>query len=145
MNVTFCGHRDCPNTILPRLQQVLEILVQESDATHFYVGNEGRFDYIVQKALQHLQSKYPSVCYEVVLAYLPSDKQKIPVDNEQPTLYPEELETAPKRYAISRRNRWMVDHADCLVAYIEHDWGGAAKTYQRARNRGLTIINLNQK
>ena len=120
------------------------MLVKEADATHFYVGNEGCFDYMVQKALQQLQSKYPSICYEVVLAYLPLDKKNGKFDSTDPTLYPEELETVPKRYAISRRNRWMVDHADCLVAYIAHDWGGAAKMYQRALHRGLTTINLNE-
>ena len=142
MVVTFCGHRDCPNEVLPGLRQVLEKLIQCKDATKFYVGNEGRFDCMVQTVLCQLQSKYPYICYEVVLAYLPSGDRGQGTDNTPLTLYPEELDTVPKRYAISHRNRWMVDHADCLVSYIEHDWGGAAKMYQRALNKGLTVINL---
>ncbi len=142
MTVTFCGHKDCPHSVLHRLEDVLEILIQEKGATQFYVGNQGCFDWMVQTALHQLQSRYPYICYEVVLAYLPDGKNNAEIVREHPTLYPEELENVPKRYAISHCNRWMVDHADCLVAYVEHDWGGAVKTYRRAVNRGLTIINL---
>ena len=30
------------------------------------------------------------------------------------------------KFAISRRNEWMVDQADVVVAYVTHGWGGAA-------------------
>jgi len=42
------------------------------------------------------------------------------------TTYPP-LEDVPKKYAISRRNEWMVDQADVVVAYVTHGWGGDRK------------------
>lgn len=51
------------------------------------------------------------------------------------------LETVPRRFAISRRNRWMVDAADVVVACVLHDWGGAAATLQYARQKGKRIIS----
>ena len=52
------------------------------------------------------------------------------------------LEEVPRRYAISRRNEWMVDQADVVVAYVDHGWGGAAKTLEYAKRKNKRIINI---
>lgn len=36
----------------------------------------------------------------------------------------------------------MVDRADLLIAYITHGWGGAARTYQYAKRKGIPTVNL---
>ena len=36
----------------------------------------------------------------------------------------------------------MVDKCDCLIAYIDHQWGGAYNTYQYAVRKKKKIINL---
>ena len=36
----------------------------------------------------------------------------------------------------------MVDQADVVVAYVDHDWGGAAKTLERAVSKKKRIINI---
>ena len=56
------------------------------------------------------------------------------------TLYPS-LETVPPRYAILRRNEWMVSEADVVIAYVTHGWGGAAKTLEYARRRGKKVVS----
>lgn len=55
-------------------------------------------------------------------------------------MYPQ-LEGVPRRFAISKRNEFMVEHADIVVAYVTHDWGGAAKMLEFARRRKKEIIN----
>ena len=57
------------------------------------------------------------------------------------TLYPP-LENIPKQYAISHRNKWMVDQSSVIVVYVDHNWGGAAKTLEHAVKKGLRIINI---
>ncbi len=52
--------------------------------------------------------------------------------------------TAPRRFAIPRRNRWMVEAADVVVACVLHDWGGAAATLRYARQKGKQIISYEQ-
>ena len=52
------------------------------------------------------------------------------------------LENVPPKYAIIRRNEWMVDKADLLLAYITYGWGGAARTYRYAKRKGIPIVNL---
>ena len=47
----------------------------------------------------------------------------------------------PRRFAISYRNRWMVESADVVVAYVLHDWGGAAKTLRYAKQKKKQIVS----
>ncbi len=57
------------------------------------------------------------------------------------TIYPE-LEKVPYRFAISKRNEWMVDNSDLVIAFVSHSWGGAATTYRYAIRKKKQIINL---
>jgi hypothetical protein len=36
----------------------------------------------------------------------------------------------------------MIDSADIVIAYIDHAWGGAYKTYSYAKRKKKRIINL---
>ena len=47
-------------------------------------------------------------------------------------IYPE-LDNVPLRFAISKRNKWMVEQADIVIAYITHTYGGAYATYRHAK------------
>ena len=134
---TFFGHRDCPPSIRARLREVLSEQIESQQVTTFLVGNEGRFDTMVQSVLQELQPQYPHISCTVVLAYMPRQQQ-----TSLATLYPEGIETVPKRFAISWRNRWMLRRSDCVVAYVAHNWGGAAAFCELARKQGKPLCNL---
>ena len=58
------------------------------------------------------------------------------------TIFPEGIESVPKRFAIDFRNKWMVSHSDCVVVYVNKSFGGAAKFLDIAEKRGLTVINI---
>ena len=45
---TFFGHRDCPETIKPKLRSTIIDLIENHNVDMFYVGNQGRFDAIVR-------------------------------------------------------------------------------------------------
>lgn len=137
---TFFGHRDCPETIKPYLREVLVDLITNNGVDTFYVGNQGRFDAIVRSVLGELEQTYPEIHYAVVLAYLPGKKNEY--DDFSDTILPEGIETVHPRYAIERRNRWLLQRADFVVTYITHSWGGAAKFAEKAKREGKTVINL---
>lgn len=40
---------------------------------------------------------------------------------------------------------YLVDNSAYAICYVTHDWGGAAKTLQRATKNELTIINLGER
>ena len=56
-------------------------------------------------------------------------------------IYPS-LEHVPPRYAISHRNRWMIEQADIVVCYVSHQYGGAYAMYADAKRKGKRIHNL---
>ena len=141
MTVTFFGHKDTPKNTESTLRTTLVDLIENHDATEFYVGNNGNFDTMVRRQLEELSQTYP-ITYSVVLAYLPTEKNKY--DNLANTIYPEGIESVPKRFAISYRNKWMVEQSDVVVTYVTHSFGGAAQFKAMAERQGKTVIELSE-
>lgn len=138
MTCTFFGHRECPEELRPVLKQAVLRLIQEEGVDTFYVGNQGRFDAMVLGVLRELGEKYPHIRFGVVLAYLPGAGAEVPPES----MFPQGLETVPPRFAIARRNDWMLRQADWVVTYITHSWGGAAGYAQKAHKLGKNLVPL---
>ena len=141
MFCTFFGHKDTPKEIEPTLRSTLIDLIENKNVTVFYVGNNGSFDTMVRHQLEDLSKTYP-ITYSVVLAYLPTEKNKY--DNLTNTIYPEGLETVPKRFAISRRNKWMIQQSDVVVTYVTHTFGGAAQFKELAERQSKDVVELSK-
>ena len=139
---TFFGHRECPGYIKPRLYQVLRRLIEKENVDVFYVGNQGQFDSMAKCVLRELKSVYPRISYMVVLAYVPTTGNTAKEIDD--TILPEGIEQIPPRYAINWRNNWMLERADYVVGYITSPCGGAAKFYQKAIQKGRTVVNLGE-
>lgn len=139
MVCAFFGHRDVTDNIRNQLYDVLKALIENSEVESFYVGNQGGFDSIVKDVLKLLQLQYPQIKYSVVLAYLPSEKS---TDDYSDTIYPECFESTPPKFAIAKRNRWMIEQSDIVITYVKHSWGGAAQFKALAEKKGKRVINL---
>ena len=137
---TFFGHRDCPDSIKPKLQETLVDLIINHSVDMFYVGNHGRFDTIVRGVLKELKREYPLINYAVVLAYMPGKKTEY--DDFSDTILPEGIEAVHPRYTISWRNNWMLKQSDYVITYIAHTWGGAAQYANKAKREGKCITNI---
>lgn len=138
----FFGHRDTPQDIRPLIKETVLKLVEENDDVVFYVGNQGGFDAMAHGVLKELSETDPRIVYSVVLAYMPGEKGEFDSDLYDDTMYPEGLETVPRKFAISARNKWMVEKADTVICYKVVDFGGAAQFVNMAARRGKRIINL---
>ncbi len=139
MVCTFFGHKDTPKEIEPTLRSTLIDLIENKNVNVFYVGNNGNFDTMVRRQLEDLSQTYP-ISYSIVFAYLPTEKNKY--DNLSNTIYPEGLETVPKRFAISWRNKWMIQQSDIVVTYVTHNFGGAAQFKEMAEMLNKHVTNL---
>lgn len=139
MNVTFCGHAQIwqSEEVERWLFNVTQRLIQQG-ATTFYLGGYGAFDSLAASVLREQKKRYPYIELVLVLAYLNTGRGTSGYDS---TVYPP-LETVPRRFAISHRNRWMVEVADVVVAYVLHDWGGAATTLQYAKRKAKRSIQF---
>lgn len=141
MVCTFFGHRETEQEVSSKLTSILADLIENKNVDVFLVGNNGNFDAIVKTSLRNLSNVYPHIKYFVVLAYRPIEKSKNPSFDFSDTIYPDVLADTPKRYAIDRRNRWMIDKSDYVVTYVKYH-GGAAKFKTLAERRGKTVINI---
>lgn len=137
---TFFGHSDCYRLDEGVLQRTIEDLIAQGVDT-FYVGNHGNFDSAVFSCLMKLKDIYPHISFAVVLAYLPIQKSEYDLYHGY-GMYPEGIEEGPQRFAIERRNKWLIAHADCCLCYITHTWGGAQKFAKQAKRKGLNVLNL---
>ena len=57
------------------------------------------------------------------------------------SIYPP-IEQVPPRFAISKRNEWMMANADLIIAYVNHEYGGAYQSLRVAKRRKKKIINI---
>lgn len=132
----FFGHRECWGLEEESLLQEIERLIKEG-VVLFYMGNQGQFDGMARNIIRKMKKIYPHIQYSVVLAYLPERK-----DGWNDTIYPEGMECVPRKFAILKRNRWMIDRADVCICYICHTWGGAFEAVKRAKKKGIPVRNL---
>ena len=139
---TFFGHRDCPETIKPKIRTAVIDLIENHGVTMFYVGNQGNFDRLVRSVLKEVTTAYPEVGYAVVLAYMPSTKTANNYEDFSDTMLPEGIERVPKRYAIPWRNKWMIEGADYVVTHIVRPYGGAFTSKLLAERTGKIIYEI---
>ena len=139
MIATFCGHSRISQSaeVEKWLYTVPQRLIEQGITT-FYLGGYGAFDSLAASVLRKQKKRYPQIELVLVLAYL---KTRQDISYYDSTVYPP-LEAVPRRFAISYRNRWMVESTDVIVAYVLHDWGGAATTLQYAKQKKKPIISF---
>lgn len=139
MIITFCGHRELYDNEAARtwLEMVTENLIVNGAET-FYLGGYGAFDRLAASVLAEQKKRYPHIELVLILPYLNRRKDISPCDS---SLYPP-LESVPKKFAIVRRNQWMVEQADVVVGYVLHSWGGAAMTLEYAKQKKKRIISF---
>lgn len=142
MNIcTFFGHRDTPDEVEPLLRLEIIRLIEQAGVKSFYVGNQGNFDIMARKILKEMVNRY-EIEYSVVLAYMPGKKDPFIKKEVQDTIFPTVLENVPRKFAISHRNRWMVEQSDYVITYITHGWGGAAQFRDMAMKKGKVVIDI---
>lgn len=133
---TFFGHRNTPESIKEKLKQTIITLIENENVTRFLVGNNGMFDFLVKKTLAELSDIYP-ITYYVVLSALPKDDQM-----EPHSLLPEDFEKFLPKFAINKRNEYMLKKSDFVVCYSVYHLGGAGKFKEKAIKKKKKVINL---
>ena len=82
---------------------------------------------------------------DALFLYHPSEQSiEIPAGFDN-TYYPPDMEKVPRRLAIVRANRYMVDHVDYLIAYAWHPASNARELvkYAALRRRDVKIAMVN--
>ena len=101
----------------------------------FIVGHYGGFDRLAASAVKEAKRFYPEVKLTLLLPYHPAERP-IPTPNGfDGTFYPPGMEGVPRKVAIVRANRYVVDHVDYLIAYAWHPASNARELVEYARKR----------
>ena len=112
----FIGHRDAPESIYNRLLQAVERHISEYSVTDFVVGKYGNFDRLAARAVMEAKQHHHSVSLTLLMPYYHADAEPLPLGFDV-SLFPDGLETVPKRAANLRANQYMIHHCDYLIAY----------------------------
>ncbi|MGL4790823.1 MAG: hypothetical protein ACRCW1_05370 [Anaerotignaceae bacterium] len=142
---SFFGHRDTREMVWEDLYNEVIKVIKYDGVTKFYVGNNGTFDSLALQAVGQAKNQFPNIEIYVILAYMPTKKEQGVKANCDGTIYPEGLEFVPKRFAISHRNRWIVQQSYVVIGYVKTAYGGAYEALHYAKNQEKKVINLGEK
>ena len=145
MIITFCGHSDFlfSDDVKQQLKNILVSEIIKNPTCKFYLGGYGDFDSLCLRTLRELKKEFQSIELIFITPYIDKNYSKLEFAkyHYDDVIFPP-LECVPRRFAILKRNEWMVDEADLVIAYVMYSWGGAAKTLEYANRKKKQIINL---
>lgn len=138
----FIGHRETPEDIYPALYDAVRQHIEEYGVTDYVVGHYGRFDALAARAVLEAKRIHPEVRLSLLLPYHPAERKVWQPEQYDSLFYPPGMETVPRRAAIVRANRYMVDHSTHVIAYAWHPASNARELVEYAMRRGVGVTNL---
>ena len=143
--VAFFGHRRIYNIreIEEKLVPILNELILTKEYVEFYIGRNGDFDEFVASVIKRVQKQLDRD-NNVMILTLPYTVKDIEyyADYYDEIVIPDAIGKAHPKAAITLRNRWMVDTADLIIAYIEREEGGAYSAVKYAKKLNKKVVNI---
>ncbi len=138
----FIGHRDAPEWVDAALALAVERHIVEYGVTEFIVGHYGNFDRLAAAAVIAAKRAYPQITLTLLLPYHPTVHPIETPCGFDGTCYPINMENVPPRFAIPRANRYAVEQAEHLIAYVVNAASNAREVMKYAEKCGVTVENL---
>lgn len=130
----FTGHRDIPFDFpAEKLYDTVETLIKNG-VTHFYNGAAQGFDMLAAETVAFLKRKYKHIKLIICAPFYGQEKY---FSVEEKSRYKAIIKNADELVYVSeryykgcylKRDRYMADRADILVAYKKKTTGGTAYT-----------------
>ncbi len=145
----FIGHREATERIVPHLAETIERHIVELGVTEFVVGGYGAFDRMAARQLAAAKNRHPEINIMLLTPYHPSERKIYLPTGFELGFYPPGMDSVPKRLAIVRANRYMIEHSDYLIAYVWHPASNARELLEYAQRLDMqgriSIDNLADK
>ena len=147
MTIAFIGHAAVSSE--DRIEETVKEQIRKHTAlaehVTCYLGGYGDFDRICARVCNSLRRERPMETVYVTPYIGPAAQEKIKemihCGLYDTVLYPP-IENVPLKFAIAKRNEWMMTNADLIVAYVTHNWGGAYKFLQMAKRKKKKTVNI---
>ena len=141
------GNSAAPYDVIPMIEQAAEQHYLKYGTKTFIIGNRGNFDGYAATAIKSLKQKYHDISLILLVAYHPGERPFDLPEGFDASFYPP-LENVPRKYAIVRANKYMIDTADSVICYAKFV-GNCKKlleyAYLRQVKRRFTIENIADK
>ncbi|MGN1058870.1 MAG: SLOG family protein [Clostridia bacterium] len=145
----FTGHRDMDARTGKAVQKELEknlCRLIGDGFTCFESGGARGFDLLAANTVIRLKKKHPQIRLSMILPCRDQDRfwNKKQRDEYRAVLAAadEVIYTADAYYkgCMMKRNRYLVDSATCVLAYLERDAGGTKYTVDYANKTGVEVL-----
>ncbi len=147
MIISFCGHSSyIPNDDDRELLLTLFEQVIQGKYVEFFLGGYGNFDHFALKCCQQYKQNHSNCKIIFVAPYLDerlNERKKILEQLYDEIIYPQ-LESVPPRFAIVKRNQWMISQSNYVFAYVKTHYGGAYNSLLLADRQKIPYTNIYQ-
>lgn len=148
MTISFIGHSFINRD--EKIKQAVKNEIQKNyakgDTITCYLGAHGRFDEICASACKELKNEGLPIERVYVSPYITLAEQAkidelIKSGAYDTSIYPP-IESSPPKFAILKRNEWMIANASLIISFVHHEYGGAYTSLKIAKRMKKTIINV---
>lgn len=145
MDIAVLGHSSFISNLCDE-DKILSLLTKISDGEqlNLYFGGYGNFDGFVKKCAKKYKEKHPDTRLIFVTPYLnkwlKSREENLNKEYDE-IVYPG-IETVPLKFAISKRNEWMIKNVDYVLLYVTIDFGGAYNALKYAKAHKKPYYNF---
>ena len=144
--ISFFGHRDYigDERIESLIKSDIINKIKTEGFDNFYLGGNGNFDGSCARIVSEIKKDYPYIISSLVLAY-PNPKwkdwQKEYILRTYDCHFQPDFPITPSRFAIIKRNEWIIENSDYIIFYVNHSWGGAYRAFEYAKRKKKIFIN----
>jgi uncharacterized phage-like protein YoqJ len=145
---TFAGHREVlVKGVKEQVEAALAMIMSGGSSFEFYAGGMGEFDRICANAVRKMKREQPE---KQIRLFLVCPYMTTRINRDGAILHElyddiivlDELADCHYKSAITKRNRWMVEQSDIILAFVQRDYGGAYTTKKYAEKKGITVVEI---
>lgn len=145
--VSFIGHREVDDFrfVEDQLERIVRDLIQTKEYVEFYVGRNGEFDIMVASVIKRAKRDYGDANSSMILVLpYPIADMDMMEDFYDEIWLPLGSDVHFKS-AITKRNEWLIENSDMLVAYVIRDTGGAYQSVKYAEKSKKAVVHVAQR
>lgn len=150
-NKSYVENECAPQCVLIKQMLKEQVRALISDGyDYFYTGMALGFDTWLAECVIELKKEFPNIKLEAAIPCY--DQEKVWPNEEDRTRYHNILNQCDKKtyvskdyykpYYMIKRNHYMVDRSDIVIACYDGSPGGTREAYTYAINEGVEIINI---
>lgn len=140
------GHRDIFQNIDDKIYECVNKAI-ETGCTLFYTGAMGDFDKLFSSSVRkakclHKDIDIKLICVKPYLTKELNKEKEYYYSLYDDIIIPTELADIHYKSVITKRNEWIVDNSDIIIAYTVREYGGAFTAIKYAEKKNKLILKI---